>query len=154
MNQRRWMLAVIMGWESVELESSLVRIFSKIPSLNASHEGDLSWFQLRESRCCAWAGRENNAGRHRWKKEAGINCDSLTQLLEVKEMTESVPCLGRRNGLKGASVFCQRHEGGKAKECRVVSWKVSRSEPEGWGHREHALCVQKGKLCLVLLLVV
>lgn len=38
------MLAVIMGWDSVELESSLGKIFSKIPSLNASHKGSLVVF--------------------------------------------------------------------------------------------------------------
>lgn len=80
------------------IESSLGKIFNKIPSLNASQEGDLSCFQFRESRCCVWAGTENNEGKHSWK--GGICWYSLTQLLEVKEATKWVMCLERLDVLR------------------------------------------------------
>lgn len=127
MNQWRWMLAVIMGWDSVELESSLGKIFSKIPSLNASHKGYLSGFQLRESRCCAGAGMENNEGRHSWnEKERGIPWDSLTQLLEVNVMTEWVTCLGRLDVLREQVCPGRGVRMVKQKRVQVVSWRVSR----------------------------
>lgn len=89
------------GWDSVELESSLDKIFNKIFSLNASQKGDLSCLQCRESRCWAWAGIENNEGRYNWKKkEAGICWDSVAQLLDFKERTKWVVCLERLDVLR------------------------------------------------------
>lgn len=138
------------GWDSVELESSLGKIFKKIPSLNASHKGDLSCFQSSESRCCAWAGIENNEGRRNWK--GGMCWDSLTQLLEVKEATKWDLCLGRLDVLRAQvcpardvrMVRQRRVQGGVSKGeqtyqdscmCKTLS-SVSSSKPTScpwWG---------------------
>lgn len=189
MNQWRWM--GIMGWDSVEQERLLGKIFKSIPSLNASHEGDLSCFQFRESRCCAWTGVENSEGRHSWRKETGICWDSLTQLLEGRR-TKLVVCLGRLDVLreqvcpardmrmvrqkrvqvvsgsvsrlihthacvKLSSVFSSKHTSYPSLECEAVTLTLLCSHIHTWEvgpKEERGLCMQKGKLCLVLPLIV